>query len=424
MNEMTLGSSTRTGEIKRFPRLYKKASSGAMMYWDVFVQEKDGGGITALTGKLIAEVVTVYGQIGTASPQRTADPVTEGKNLGKKNETTAFEQAVKEAQAKWEKQMKRSGYVETEEAARAEEVNTDLIKGGVSPMLAEKYRDYAEKIAWPCFVQKKFNGHRCIAIIKNGKATLWTRKRGQITSVPHIVAELEANFADQDLVLDGELFHTDINQNSPDYKGPVNPDALTFQELGSIVRSQEPKGRYLMVQYHVYDLINDKKFVDRNDELVSLMSQVNFDIIVPAQTGMVADSDTVVQMMAAVRSEGYEGLMLRNAEGLYLSHPTRRSKDLLKVKKFVVDHEVEIIGIEEGNGRLTGHVGSFVCKMKSGVEFKAKLSGNNVTAFLKQCFEDHSLWQGKLLTVEYAELTDDGKPFQPVATAIREKSEV
>lgn len=421
----------RFADVKRFPRLFKKASSGALMYWDVFVQEKKVSVPHPADSPLIgnidvmgAEVVVMYGQVGTLSPQRSSDTIKEGKNLGKKNETTAFQQAVKEAQSKWEKQKKRMGYVDSEDAARAEEIDALVQQGGVFPMLAEKYRDYAEKIAWPCFVQKKFNGHRCIAVIKNGKATLWTRKRNQITAVPHIIEELEANFAGQDLTLDGELFHTDINQSSPDYKGVVNPDAMTLQELSSIVRAKEPKGRFKMVQYHVYDMISDKKFVDRNDELIGLMSQVNFDIIVPAQTGMVSDGEQVMEMMAAVRAEGYEGLMLRNAEGEYLSHPTRRSKDLLKVKKFKGDQEFEIIGINEGNGNLQGHVGSFQLRMKDGKTFNAKLKGNNITKFLKQCFEDHSLWQGKLLTVEYAELTEDGKPFQPVATAIREKNEV
>jgi DNA ligase-1 len=110
--------------------------------------------------------------------------------------------------------------------------------------------------------------------------------------------------------------------------------------------------------------------------------------------------------------------MLRNAEGLYLSHATRRSYDLLKVKKFKGDEEFEIIGIKEGRGKLTGHA-IFICKAANGKEFAAKLEGE--TSFLKECFENHSLWQGKMLTVEYSELTEDGVPFQGVGKDLRDK---
>lgn len=416
--------------LARLPRLFKKTNTGAIQYWDIFVQEKQvdvphpsedplAGTIKVAAG----EIVTVYGQLGTTSPQRTSDVIKEGKNPGKRNATTALEQAAKECLAKWQKQKKK-GYVESEEAARAEQIDTNLIAGGLFPMLAQKYRDHASKIAWPCYVQPKLNGHRCIAIVSNGKATLWSRKRKPITSMPHIIAELEANFTD--VILDGELFNPQCNETSPDYTGPKTSDAMTLQELSGLVRAKAPEGRYAMVQYHVYDLVNDKKYVDRSDELAALMSQVDFRVVRPVQTGMVKDDAMVQLMMNDVRAAGYEGLMLRNAEGLYVQD--KRSYDLQKVKKFVGgeellgDEEFEIVGIKEGKGKLAGHVGSFICLAKNGKEFKAKLEGD--TAFLKKCFEDHSLWKGKLLTVVYAELTPDGKPFHGVGKDIREKDEV
>lgn len=396
--------------LARLPRLFKMGSTGAIQFWDIFVQESN-----EFAGR--GEVITIYGQLGTTSPQRTVDVISEGKNVGKKNARTALEQAAAECLAKWQKQ-KAKGYVESESDARAEKIDAGSIAGGVFPMLAQKYRDHAKKIAWPCFVQPKLNGLRCIAIISGGKATLWTRKRKPITSMPHIVAELEANFTDA--ILDGELFNVQCNETSKDYKGPKTDGAMTLQELGGLVRAKVPKGRYEMVQYHVYDTVSDKKYVDRMDELAGLLSQVNFNIVRPVQTGMVKDHATVEQMMVAVRADGFEGLMLRNAEGLY--EQDKRSYDLQKVKKFIGDEEFEIIGIEEGSGKLAGHVGSFVCLAKNGNEFKAKLEG--ATSFLKQCFEDHSLWKGKYLTVEYAELTPDKQvPFHGVGKDIREPDE-
>ena len=56
--------------------------------------------------------------------------------------------------------------------------------------------------------------HNCrmIAILKNGKCTLWSRTRKPITSLPHIVAEIEANFVD-DTVLDGEAYNHAFKTN-------------------------------------------------------------------------------------------------------------------------------------------------------------------------------------------------------------------
>lgn len=386
--------------IKKFPRLFKRTNTGALQYWDIFVQEKDGGALTALTGNKVGEIVTIYGQLGTTSPQRTSDTVAEGKNLGKVNATTAFQQASKEAQSKWEKQKKK-GYVETEEAARAQEVDSDLVAGGLFPMLAQSFAKHAKKIAWPCYVQPKFDGHRCIAIVSGGKATLWSRTRKPITSAPHIIAELEANFTD--IILDGELYNHKFHNN--------------FEELASLIRQEVPAEGHEQIQYHVYDMVSDKTFAERNDELFAALSQVDMNILVPVQTAMAADETEVTALFTQLRAAGYEGVMLRNGAGLYAQN--KRSYDLQKVKEFE-DAEFQIAGVEEGRGRLAGHVGAFLCLTKDGQEFKAKMSG--ALDNLKKLFENESLWKGKLLTVQFQGLTGaNGVPRFPVGLRIREE---
>jgi DNA ligase 1 len=93
----------------------------------------------------------------------------------------------------------------------------------------------------------------------------------------------------------------------------------------------------------------------------------------------------------------------------------------------MVDGEFPIVDFEEGNGRLSGHVGSFWCvvtkeyESQGGVEgerFKAKPKGK--TSKLREYFKDHSLWKGKLLTVQYQNFTPDGLPRFPVGKGIRD----
>src|SRR5271170_7191502 len=110
--------------------------------------------------KLVGVIITRFGQLGTDSPQVTQDTVADGKNAGKANATTAVGQAEKEAAAKWTKQKKK-GYVESKADAEAE-VTDAVIEGGLLPMLAHKYKDFAKKIIFPCHVQPKLDGMRCI----------------------------------------------------------------------------------------------------------------------------------------------------------------------------------------------------------------------------------------------------------------------
>lgn len=89
-----------------------------------------------------------------------------------------------------------------------------------------------------------------------------------------------------------------------------------------------------------------------------------------------------------------------------------------KVKEFD-DAEFEITGIEEGRGKLAGHVGAFVCKTDEGKTFLAKMSGD--TGKLADYFTNHSLWAGKRLTVKYQGMTGKEKvPRFPVGIAIRD----
>jgi len=380
------------------PTLYKKTSTGAIQFWTIEVlaylptQEEPGA-------EPRAQIVTTYGQLGTDSPQVTSDVVRAGKNVGKKNETSAFQQADAEAMAKWEKQQKK-GYVSTAELAEAGALSS-LIEGGIVPMLAHGYKDHAHKIKYPAFAQPKLDGIRCIAILKDGKCTLWSRTRKLITGVPHISRAIEQAFT-QDIVLDGELYNHSFKAN--------------FEKIVSFVRQETPSPGHEVVQYHVYDIPSEEPFSKRAAKLMYVKSSWFSDgQVVKVETRVVEDESGVMELFEQWRKEGYEGAMVRNAEGKYVN---KRSYDLLKVKEFD-DGEFEIIGAEEGRGKLQGHVGAFQCRMPDGKQFLAKMSGD--TARLGEFFRNPSLYMGKQLTVKYQGLTGaNGVPRFPVGVAIRD----
>jgi DNA ligase-1 len=389
---MTKLFETDESDIPNFTTLYKKTSTGAIQYWNVSVT------VQYHASKKVGVIKYKYGQ-KDGKEQVTDDYIKNGKNIGKVNETNVIEQTILEAQAKWEKQKKK-GYVESIKDAEEGKIDNTIIEGGVNPMLAHKYRDHSEKIKFECFGQPKFDGCRMVAIINNGKCTLWSRTRKPIKSLPHIQKELEKLFSDQNIILDGEAYNHEYKDK--------------FETLISAIRKDEPHENSEIIQYHIYDLVSDESFKYRNDFLQNKLPPKN-KFIKKVETILINDETEVLNYYKDCMSRGYEGCMLRNSES---SYEFKRSYHLQKVKQFD-DHEFNIVDVEEGSGRLRGHVGAFICEMPNGTQFRAKMSGD--TKKLKEYFENHKLWKNKKLTCQFQGFTNkENVPRFPVGLRIRE----
>ena len=381
------------------PTLYKLTSTGAIQQWTVAV---DGNTIS-----------TTYGQVGGAM-QTTHDVITEGKNLGRSNATTSEQQAQLEAAAQHEKKRK-AGYVA--DLATAQAGGTDgVIEGGVLPMLAKVYEDRADKVTFPIAVQPKLDGHRCIAVVEVSggegvSASLWSRTRKPIKSMPHIVAELRTVFAerlrtgeisDGTYVTDGELY-------SHDYRD-------RFEELTSLIRPDEPRPGHEVVEYHVYDIVSQQPFLERFRTLEHTFDATKHIRLV--ETHIAHNVDQLMSHYDYFRKAGYEGAMARQ---LHLPYEHKRSDQLLKLKDFV-DSEFKIVGVEEGRGKLRGHVGAFVCEVPVGdtmATCAVKLAGD--TSVLAQAWQQPDKWIGKMLTVKYQGRTAAGVLRFPVGLRLREE---
>ena len=367
-----------------FPVLYQKTNTGAIQRWKIWVE-----GTT---------IYTEYGQVD-GKLQVTQDTIKEGKNAGKSSGTTPEEQAVKEAAAKHQKQVKK-GYCQNQDAAARGEVDTSVIKGGIEPMLAHKYRDHSAKIEFPCYGQRKYDGIRCIAAIEpNGEVTLWSRTRKLITSVPHINKELSKLSGRNTLVIDGELYNHDYHDN--------------FEEIVSKVRQQTPDPRHEVVQYHVYDLVSDQDFKKRNSDLQILLSKLNQKIVVPVETVLLNNEDELLERFAQFLEENYEGLMVRNTKGPYQN---KRSYNLQKVKE-MQDEDFLIVEVEEGRGKRAGQA-ILMCQAKNGAIFGASPKGTD--KYRQELLNRKKEIVGKYATVQYQNLTNSGVPRFPVAKCVRD----
>lgn len=357
--------------------LFKQNNTGTLQQWRVWVE----GNV----------VNTEFGQVG-GKLQATQDVIKTGKNIGKVNETTPEQQARLKAEQLFEKKVKE-GYVPDVELAKS----TKNTLGAVEPMLAFPIEDKLKYVKYPAYVQPKLDGMRCIAMVQDGKCKLFSRTQKEINTVPHIVAEIETKFAGQTIILDGELYNHEHKEN--------------FNRIMSLIKRDEVHPEATEIQYHVYDVVSEENYAVRTALIQHLIDDSGYLKLVP--TMIVKQQSEMDEVFDAFLEAGYEGAMYRNP---LMSYENKRSVSLLKVK-IMKDAEFEIIGVQEGNGKLQGKAGAFIVKTAEGKEFKAKLKGE--LEALTEYFVNFDKYKGKQLTVQYQGLTPDGIPRFPVGLRVR-----
>lgn len=307
------------------------------------------------------------------------------KNVGKSNATSALEQAESELQAKYNIKLSE-GYFPSKQKAEDEEV--------LMPMLAKVYEDHAAKINWnEAFIQPKLDGMRCLAVIKNNKVTLLSRKNKEIITMTHITDELKGL---ENMVIDGELY----------------AHGKTFQENMKLIKKYRP-GESEMVKFHVYDMVEDKPFIDRYTRLYNICLAVNewkHMEIVP--TMRLVNESGIKMLHTDYLQQGYEGSMIRHGVAPYKVNG--RSDSLLKYKEFQ-DITAEIIDIVEAE-QIKGH-GVPVLKDENGNTFRAgtKMSHDDRIDLLA----NKEKYIGQTAEIRFFEYTDDRLPRFPVMVGIR-----
>lgn len=365
--------------ISVLPTLYKRTSTGAVQQWTMTTTENDDG---------TAEYTATYGQQGGKMQTSTVN-VKQGKNIGRANATTPYEQAFSEAGSKWNKQ-KDKGYVE-----KIDDFVVDR-----KPMLAHDYNKYGHKAIFPAFIQPKLDGIRCIAFKTGDDITLLSRN-GKTHNLPHLQKLLTPLFKKYpDLVLDGELYI----------------HGVPFQSITSWVKKhQDETGK---IEYHIYDQISADPFRKRIFELGDKCADFfsTDDLVQFVETHEVDSPEDVTKYHGQYTRKGYEGIMLRAGDCTYKEG--YRSQELLKVKEWI-DGEFEIVGAKQGVGKCENQC-IFTCKTLTGAEFDVKCMGTDEER--EQQWLDREKLYGKMLTVKFFEWTtgDNPVPRFPIGVSVRD----
>jgi DNA ligase-1 len=387
----------------KLPTLYSRTKNGSIEQWTIRVE--------GVGDARAFNIITEYGHVG-GKLQEACEAVYEGKNLGKKNETTAKDQAEKQALAEWNTKKARKGY--TEDLTKAQAGGNDGA-GGIRPMLAKKWTEHGEKVVFPVYVQPKLDGIRCIAITnENGTVTLWSREQKQFLAPSKLAEQIADLNLPPGTILDGELYNHELRSD--------------FEKIASCTRKPYPASdeEQALIQYHVYDLPSQAGHFGTRWTKMQLLLPSDHAVIKSVETKFIFGEDQLGELFETFRAAGYEGCMIRaleivNKKGIKTAdegyEQDTRSYFLLKMKEFDED-EFPIVGVKEGVGKMAG-LAIFRCTAKSGNEFDVKLEGS--LEGLRKYMQDEITWKGKKLTVQYQGITNKTTvPRFPVGKVVRD----
>lgn len=271
--------------VQSFPTLYAIDKNGKIKVWTAAVLQPVDKRLAA-AGYASSRIT--HGYINGKQQVAYRDYNT-GKNIGRSNETTPLAQCISETRRKWTDKKEKEAYTETKPADCGEGYGDisggwcDADDGGDGgdddaaaagsgpflPMLAQTFNPAdaivtgvagaagagskkKKVITFPCFVQPKLDGLRCVSYAirsadggNDATATvaLQSRTGAFFTGLPHIAAALRPYLSQHpSVVIDGELY----------------TDQMPFEELAGLIKKKKITDsdveRLKKVKYHVYDI--------------------------------------------------------------------------------------------------------------------------------------------------------------------------
>ena len=282
---------------KLFDTLYCTDKNNNIREWNIQVKNKD----------TFSEIIISHGVYKGQQIVKTIK-IESGKNRGKKNETTHFEQAISEATSKWTKKKDTNNYttqlnLTTETKENQIQQSIEIISK-LTPMLAHDYTKFKHKVQFPCYIQRKYDGYRLL--YNNITHDMYTRSGKKYTILYNTT--LHKQLIEMNLPFDGELYcHNDFN----------------FELYGVLRKKQlTSKDKLLLdkLQYHVYDL--NMPIIPYEIRMTHLQ-QENYNYtsskIVLVSSILCQNHNDIKTYHDQFVKEGYEGSIIRNRSGIYTS---------------------------------------------------------------------------------------------------------
>lgn len=274
------------------------------------------------------------------------------------------------------------------------------------------------------FISQKLNGTRCIYY--NG--SLWTRSGKKYIGCDHIINDIKR--------LCTEDFMCDVNE--PVFDGELVlkscglSDSEAFQKGTGIANSKNATKEEL--EYVIFDTMSsvefeqkkcERKYGARRSSLENLpevfnrLGLTNIRVVPFFYRGY--NHEKIWEYLDYAEQNDMEGIIVN----LDTPYEFKRTKSLIKVKKFF-DIDLECVGIEQGEkGKYKNTLGAIVCKYKDGF---VKVGSGFSEELRDYYFNNQNEIIGKIISVKYKEATKDksGKESLqfPVFLCVREDKTV
>ena len=275
--------------------------------------------------------------------------------------------------------------------------------------LANKYFDKPQYVEGKTFaVTTKIDGGRIIALKENGQVSFYTRAGQKYEGLVDLEDEMSRLMPDN-TCLDGEITLL--------VRGNLSSKEAYKQTMKIVRQTTNPEKHGIKML--VFDCMTAEEFKNQycpNDYTVRradaelLFNQIDFqyfELLPILYRG--SDTSKITELLEEEVSNGEEGIMINICDALY---EFKRTNSLLKVKKMQT-MDLEIIGFEEGTGRLAGTLGAILVRYKDGNVVKVGSGFSDEIRTL--IWTEPSDFLGKIVEIQYFEETtnaDGGKSLR------------
>lgn len=392
-------------EIRTFETLYGTDVKNKIKEWRIQVINQGAYSVMQYS----------YGYIDGKKTECSQN-ISTGKNIGKSNATTHYQQAILNAQSKW-KQKIDEGYSTDIETVRSrtqsivkKSTNTNTTSTNkptatktespsvVFPMLAQDYNKYKNKIVYPVYIQPKLDGYR---MIYNSDTKTCMSRQGKSFDViknSKVYNQLQKLSSNTHVVLDGELY---VHGGTFEHLGILRKKQISPSDLEKLDQ----------IEYHIYDLVDETlTYEQRYRVLQDLLKDSKLSHIRLVETRLVIDNTELLKQHQSFVEKDYEGSIVRNSNGKYRCKA--RSQDLLKFKDFM-DSEFPIIDYtsEKDVSTQAEPLVIWTCRTPDNQSFNVRPKGTREER--QMLYKRAKDFIGHKLHVKYFELTDAGVPRFP-----------
>jgi len=401
-------------------RLHKKSKTGKNLIYDISVKDN---------------IITTSSYQENSEKRNPIEKIIKGKNIGKKNETSDNQQAIKEALAIVENKKSREGYIEIDKECLS---NFPIMLCSTLDKL-----DFPDMF----YMQPKLDGIRCIALYDHKRINssvdgtfvngtninpwrLYSRHLNEFLFFDQIVCEFDKLSTPS--VVDGTVYDARSTPSVVDGTNNITnlkfdgelmiPNIEFHHKLTEIinVNNKVKPSKADDVIYHIFDICNTMLSQSHRIAILNNLKETNHIKIVKTVNANFGNMNDIHKEFV---KQGYEGSIIRTKDCMYING---RSKHCLKKKDFDTTEYI-IKRVLSGTGRdtdcaifecctpckkilvnnMTDYISkSFTCRPRGNIEYRKNLFINKPI--------------GKLLTVQHQGFTEDGIPRFPVGISIRD----